>query len=167
MKEKFHTFNQTTKGFAIPIIILCILAGGLTFFASPIWGICGAVELINGNFNKALPSLQVSIISTAFNFSLGGLMLANAAIDVFSPVPAERTKENTNHPCWKRRNAVWWISIIGLILLVLAGWISAVVAFQNIETNTLISSTLFIFLHSVGMLIFSIGGLGELIYGKN
>lgn len=48
MKEKFNALNISSKGFAIPIIILCILAGGLVFFAAPIFGICGAVNLIYG-----------------------------------------------------------------------------------------------------------------------
>ena len=166
MKEKFRTLNIATKGFAIPIIILCILAGGIIFYVAPFFGIFGGINLITGNIAQALIFLELAIVPTAFNFVLGGLMLANAAIDIFSPVPDQITEENCTHPCWKRRTIVWWISIIGLTLLILAGWASAVVAFQNIETEVQISGFIFVFLHLTGMLIFTLGGLGELIYGK-
>lgn len=166
MKEKFNALNISSKGFAIPIIILCILAGGLVFFAAPIFGICGAVDLIYGTFDKALPALQIAIAPTAFNFILGGLWLANTSIDKFSPVPAKRTKENNNDPCWKRRNNIWWTSVISLIIVVLAGWIAAVIAFKGMEVTALTSGIIFIALHTIGMLIFSLGGLGFLIYGK-
>lgn len=164
MKQKFQAFNIATKGFAIPIIILCILAGGLIFFAAPIFGLCGAVDLIYGSFNKALPALQISIAPTAINFVLGGLWLANTAIVLFSPVPDERTKENTNDPCWKRRNTVWWVSVISLGVILLAVWIASVVAFKFVEAAAITSGIIFIVLHAVGMVIFSLGGLGTLIY---
>lgn len=166
MKQKYLALNLATKGFAIPIIILCILVGGAVFFAAPIFGICGAVDLIYGAFDKSLPALQLAIVPTAFNFILGGLWLANTSIDVFSPIPEKRTKENNNDPCWKKRNIVWWTSIISLIVIVLAGWATAVIAFKGMEVAALASGIAFITLHSVGMLIFSLGGLGFLIYGK-
>jgi hypothetical protein len=59
MKQKYLALNLATKGFAIPIIILCILVGGAVFFAAPIFGICGAVDLIYGAFDKSLPALQL------------------------------------------------------------------------------------------------------------
>ena len=166
MKQKYLALNLATKGFAIPIIILCILAGGLVFFAAPIFGICGAVDLIYGSFDKALPALQIAIAPTAFNFILGGLWLANTSIDLFSPVPEKRTKENNEHPCWKRRNIVWWTSVISLTIIVLAGWATAVIAFKGMEVAAIASGIAFITLHAVGMVIFSLGGLGFLIYGK-
>ena len=94
MKQKYLALNLATKGFAIPIIILCILVGGAVFFAAPIFGICGAVDLIYGAFDESLPALQLAIVPTAFNFILGGLWLANTSIDVFSPIPEKRTKES-------------------------------------------------------------------------
>lgn len=166
MKEKFNALNTSSKGLAIPIIIISIFVGGLIFYVAPFYGIFGAIDLINGAFNKALPALQLAIVPTAFNFILGGLLLANTSIDFFSPVPAKRTKENNNLPCWKRRNIVWWTSIISLIVVVLAGWVAAVIAFKGMEATAFVSGVIFIVLHAVGMLIFSLGGLGFLIYGK-
>ena len=164
MKQKFKAFNSATKGFAIPIIIVTILAGGLIFFAAPIFGLCGAVDLIHGAFDKALPALQISIAPTAFNFVLGGLWLANTSIILFSPVPEKRTKENNDDPCWKRRNTVWWISVISLGVILLAVWIASVIAFKFIEAAAIASGTIFIILHAVGMVMFSLGGIGALIY---
>ena len=163
----YSAFEDSATGVAVIFLFIIIILGGTIFFVAPIVGIVSANQLIE--FGAEVPfsvqeNITYGLCGTVISFFLGGGWLIGAVCEITVRPPRFRDSSNWNDPVWKK----WHIALILGILIWLAQTAGAVylaeIAFQNWDTNPVLAGKIFITLHSVGMGLFVLGGLGRLTF---
>ncbi len=166
-KSMYNALEGLAMGFAGIFVVVVIIFGGAFFFAGPILGIIGANELMELGA-EAATSVQENIIfglfGTAVSFLLGGGWLTGAVCEIIVRPPYIRDSSNWNDPVWTKWNIATTLGILIWLALTAGAVYLAVIAFQNWDTNPVLAGRLFITLHSVGIGLFVLGGLGKLTF---